>query len=124
MRAIERRVAGGHVPDVDIVFIADWILNACDATRGVPRLVNLLNATDGDIECLARHYESYVSRKGRRRYRIRRESQAVRGFENRLSEMIQATKRHAGRHPCESRSQPVGSPPETPWERERGEDWG
>jgi hypothetical protein len=95
-RAIEKRLARGRVPAIDIMFIADWVLNACDRTRGIPRLVNLLDATDADIQYLARYYESCVSRKGRRQYRIRRERRAVRGFETRLNEMIEATTLRGG----------------------------
>jgi len=109
LRAIEKRLAGEHVPNVDIVFIADWILNACDATRGIPRLVNLLGATDGDIRDLARYYASYVSRKGRLQYRIRRERRAIHGFERRLREMIQATKLHEG----DTRASPPSPPVES-----------
>lgn len=86
--AISKRLSGDPVPDLDVVFLADWTFNACDARRGIPRLVRLLNATDGDIQALARCYESYVGRKGRRQYRIRRETRAIRAFASRLKSMI------------------------------------
>ena len=63
---------------------------ACDAKRGIPRLVSLLNATDDDIQALAGYYVSYVNRKGRRQHRIRRERHAIRGFEARLKKMVEA----------------------------------
>jgi hypothetical protein len=92
MQAIEERLRGGAVPGVDIVFLADWTLNACDEKRGVPRLVNLLHATDADIRVLAGYYESYVSRRGRQQCRIRRERRAIRGFEGRLRDMIETAR--------------------------------
>lgn len=71
-RAIAARLgAAGPAPDLDVAFLADWTVNACDPNRGIPRLMGLLHATAAEVANLAQYYEPYVSRKGKTRFRIR-----------------------------------------------------
>jgi hypothetical protein len=93
LRAIEKRLSNPAVPGLDVAFLADWTLNACDANRGIPRLVGLLQATDEDIAGLARHYESYVNRKGKTHYRVRREARALQGVLITLRQLIARSRR-------------------------------
>lgn len=92
LRAISKRLNDTAVPDLDIAFLADWPLNACDPNRGIPRLVNLLHATHEDIGELAQNYESYVNRKGNTSYRIRREAPAIHGFKRKLRDIVAGIK--------------------------------
>jgi hypothetical protein len=88
LRALDARFRRAAVPDLDIAFLADWSLNARDVNRGIPRLVGLLHATEADIAGLAGLYESYVSRKHKVQYRIRREAEALRVFSATVQHLI------------------------------------
>jgi hypothetical protein len=90
--AIEKRLDSRSVTDLDIAFLADWTLNACDPSRGIPRLVRLLHATHEDIDELARHYYSHVNRKGKLRYTLRRDARAVQGVAVKLRQLIARSK--------------------------------
>ena len=72
--AIDKRLDGPTVSDLDVAFLADWTFNACDPNRGIPRLVGLMQATEEDVLELSQHYERYVNRRGKTLCRIRRGS--------------------------------------------------
>jgi len=86
--AIDKRLYSTTVPDLDVAFLADWTLNACDPNRGIPRLVDLLQASDDDVQELSQHYERYVNRRGKTQSRIRREDRVIRSFRIRLKQLI------------------------------------
>jgi hypothetical protein len=85
---IAQRLAAKTVADVDVLFLADWTLNACDPKRGVPRLVDLVGATDDDIQALTPHYESFVNRKGCRQHRLRRDAAVIAEFREKLAALV------------------------------------
>ncbi len=86
--AIDKRLDSTTTPDLDVSFLADWTLNACDPNRGIPRLVDLMQASDDDVQELSLYYEPYVNRRGKTHSRIRREDRVIRAFRIRLKQLI------------------------------------
>lgn len=76
-RAIAARLADARSTPLDVAFLADWTLNACDVNRGIPRLVTLAGATDADVAELARFYQTGTNRKGKAVHRVRRDAASL-----------------------------------------------